>query len=456
MAQYNKTTKQLLSDSKTLYEVIMLADKDGNVSDNNAGAYFEFAGLSADAFGRGRVSEPQTLGDYKHTYKDLNDFNDVLTSSATVTYSNNDAAATLTTIASSATSRAIHQTKRYHHYLPGKSQLILASFCFNANHLSSKKRIGYYDDKNGVFFERQVASDGTVTLKFVIRSFVTGAAVDTEITQANWNVDKCNGTTSDFNIDTTKTQLFFADFQWLGVGRVRCGFVHDGKYILAHQFLHSNNSDKVYWSNPNLPVRSEILNTAANAPGANMAHICSTVMSEGGYLEAGTDFEVQNTTAVATPLPGGTWMPILAVRLKNTFNTYDNRILFKPENVSLFADTKSIAYRIGKLPTAASLTGSPTWTSVATDSGCEYSVNATGVTIANFISFGGGFVAAGVSNGSDTASSPSILTESKRNLITQNFDSTNSEIFVVLARTLATGANDTANVWASLQWKEII
>jgi len=29
MAQYNKTTGQLLADSKTLYEVVMLADSDG-------------------------------------------------------------------------------------------------------------------------------------------------------------------------------------------------------------------------------------------------------------------------------------------------------------------------------------------------------------------------------------------------------------------------------------------
>lgn len=454
MAQYNKTTGSLLADSKTLYEVVMLADKDGNISNSNSGTNVEFSGTSADAFGRGRISEPQTLGDYKHTYKDLGDFNDVATSGGTVTYSNNDAAATLATN-TTATSKIIHQTKRYHHYLPGKSQLILASFCFNANHTSSKKRIGYYDDKNGIFFERQVASDGTVTLKFIIRTYVSGAAVDTEVTQLNWNIDKCNGTNSSFTIDTTKTQLVFFDYQWLGVGRVRCGFVHNGEMILAHQFIHSNNLSTVYWSNPNLPVRSEVLNTAANT-GANMAHICSTVMSEGGYLEAGTDFEVQNTTTVATPLPGGSWIPIIAVRLKSAFNTYDNRVLFKPENISVFADTKSISYRIGKVPTAASLTGSPTWTSVATDSASEFSVNATGITLANFTSFGGGFVAAGVSTGSETASTPSSMTQSKRNLITQNFDSTNSEVFVIIARTLATGANDSANVWASLQWKEII
>jgi hypothetical protein len=455
MAQYNKTTASLLADSKTLYEVVMLADKDGNISSSSSGTNVEFSGASADAFGRGRISAPHTLGDYKHTYKNLNDFNNLLVSGGTVTYSTNEANSVLSTN-TTATSRAVHQSKRYHHYLPGKSQLILTSFNFNANSVSCKKRIGYYDDKNGVFFEREVNAIGQVSLKFTMRSYVTGVAVDVSAAQTTWSLDKCDGAgASDFNIDTTKTQLFFADFQWLGVGRVRCGFVHNGKIIVAHEFTHSNTSDKVYWSNPNLPVRSEILNTAVNS-GATMQHICSTVMSEGGYIEAGTDFEVQNTTAIATILPGTTWTPIIALRLKTTFNGYDNRVLFKSENVSVFADLKSIAYKIGKVPTSASLSGTLTWTSAGADSACEYALNATGSTMANFESFGGGFVAAGVSTGSASSSTPSSLSESKRNFISQNYDSTNSEVFVILARTLANGANDAANVWASLQWKEII
>lgn len=454
MAQYNKTTKQLLADSKTLYEVVILADKDGYVTDNNSGVYMEFSGTSSDAFGRGRVSEPQTLGDYKHTYKNLNDFNNFSVAGGAVAYNTNEANAVLST-STGATSRIVHQTKTYHHYLPGKSGLVLASFSFGVVEANSRKRIGYYDDRNGAFVELQTNGAGVSTLKFIMRSSVSGSAVDVAVAQADWNLDKCNGTKSDFIIDITKTQLFFMDFQWLGVGRVRCGFVHDGKMIVAHQFLHSNIDSKVYWSNPNLPVRSEVLNTAANL-GASMQHICSTVMSEGGYIEAGTDFEVQNLASISTITPGGTWTPIIAVRLKNSFNGYDNRVLFKPENISLFADTNSIAYKIGKVPTVGSFTGTPTWSSISTDSASEFSVNLGGITMSDFISFGGGFVASGVSTGSQSASSPSVLTESKRNLITQNYDSTNSEVFVVLARTLSTGVNDSARVWGSIQWKEII
>lgn len=455
MAQYNKATQSLLADSKTLYEVVMLADKEGNVTSTDSGIYVEYSGASADAFGRGRVSQPQTLGDYKNSYSDdLNDFHTISTSGGAVTYNSNEANAVLSTN-TTASSSVIHQTKRYHHYLPGKSQLIFSSFCFNSVENSSKKRIGYYDDKNGVFFEQEVDASGTSTLKFVIRSNVSGSVVDTEVTQENWNTDKCDADSTTFEFDSTKTQLFFVDFQWLGVGRVRCGFVHNGKLIVAHQFLHSNIIANVYWSNPSLPVRSEVLNTAINS-SASMQMICSTVMSEGGYIEAGIDWEAQNSVAKATATPGGTWTPIIAVRLKNTFKTYENRVLFKAENISVFADNNSIAYKIGKINSASSLSGSLVWNNVNADSACEYCTNATAITYADFISFGGGFVASGVSTGSQSSSSPSTLTESRRNLITQNYDSTDSEVFVVLAKTLSTGVNDSANVFASIQWKEII
>ena len=454
MAQYNKSTGQLLSDNKTLYEVVMLADSDGNPSTGSGGINIEFGGAAADAFGRGRVSEPQTLGDYKHTYGNIDDFLSVSTSGGAVTYPSNQASALLSTN-TTATSRIIHQTKRYHHYLPGKSQLILASFNFGAIQNSTHKRIGYFDILNGVFLELTTDSAGATGLKWVIRRDVTGSAQDTVVNQADWNLDRCNGLDSDFNLDLTKTQLIFIDFQWLGVGRVRCGFVHDGKIILAHQFTHSNNLSAVYWSNPNLPVRSEVQNTAINS-GGSMQHICSTVMSEGGYVEAGVEWEIQNGTQVLTTLPGGTWTPIMAIRLKNSFNGSSNRVLFSPENVSIFADTKSIAYRIGKVPSAASLTGSPTWTSVNNTSAAEYSTNMTGYTAADFVAYGGGFLASGVSVGSSQSSGPSTLSESKRNFITQNYDSTNSEVFLVLARTLSTGSNDQAIVWSSVQWKEII
>ena len=65
MAQFNKNTHQYLGDSKTLFEVVMLADQYGN----NIGPANP-SGMAVDAFGRARSSLPYTLYDSFHRYQD--------------------------------------------------------------------------------------------------------------------------------------------------------------------------------------------------------------------------------------------------------------------------------------------------------------------------------------------------------------------------------------------------
>jgi len=65
MAQFRKDTHQYLGDGKTIFEVMMLADQYGNlVGPANP------SGMAVDAFGRSRVSQPLTLFDSSHSYKD--------------------------------------------------------------------------------------------------------------------------------------------------------------------------------------------------------------------------------------------------------------------------------------------------------------------------------------------------------------------------------------------------
>jgi hypothetical protein len=165
-----------------------------------------------------------------------------------------------------------------------------------------------------------------------------------------WNTDTCDGTgKSGFNLDITKTQLLFIDLQWLGVGIVRVGFSHQGNFIVAHEFNGSNNLTTVYMSNPNLPIRCEILNTGTTT-GAYLDQICTTVISEGGYVEAGQDW------AVLSPLISlgiGATLPIMAIRLKTSFNSYLNRMIVRLGNVNIFSDSGNISYSISKLPNGA-------------------------------------------------------------------------------------------------------
>ena len=410
-----------------------------------------------DAFGRQRISQPHTIGDYKHLYALDPNFLDSLNAGGAVNFIPDKAAATLST-SSDPASYAIHQTRLYHQYQPGKSQLILSSFVFGAAQANVTKRTGYFDDRNGIYFEQT----GSGTLNWVIRNYVTGSPMETgsRIAQANWNVDRCDGTgPSGFNLNITKTQLVFIDFQWLGVGRVRCGFVHNGAMIIAHEYFHSNESDTVYLSSPNLPVRCEIRNTGATA-GGSFDQICSTVQSEGGYQETGIDWERANTSMRATPTPGGSPLPVLAIRLRNTFGDTQNRMSAILTSVGLYVETKPIRYEIVKLPGTSSLTttdvGGLVWTNIDDNSsGIQYCVNATGYVTTGSSALFGGFSSAGTSQNSRSEVGAGGLTASKKNFISQNFDSSDSEIYAVIARTIGTGPSDSASVACALQWREV-
>ena len=259
---------------------------------------------------------------------------------------------------------------------------------------------------------------------------------------------------SGFNLDVTKTQLAFIDFQWLGVGRVRCGFAHNGKLIVAHEFNHSNVLDEVYIANPNLPVRCEIRNTGAGT-GGSFDQICSTVASEGGYIESGIDFALTSNNR-STATPSATLLPLVALRLKNTFQGFPNRISVRLNQIALHAETNSIVYEVRKVANSSFLannTGSLVWTSAGSSSGVEYCVNAD--TINGGEVFASGFVPAGASQNSLSPVASGALTAAKKNIIVQNFDSSNSEVYVIVVRTITTIGNQTASVGAALQWREI-
>ena len=235
-----------------------------------------------DAFGRLRVSNPLTIFDSKNIMSKNTLFDESLTGSGTVTYSSATSAVSLnTTIASG--DKVIRQSKRVMSYQPGKSLLNLNTFVMSAHDDNLRQRIGMFDVNNGIFFQKTGS-----TLYIVRRTYTSGSPVDTEIAQSSWNGDKLNGTgPSGYTLEETKANILFMDFEWLGVGAVRVGFVIDGKFIVAHTFFNANNLYTVYMQTANLPIRYEIENTGTLSGTATLQQICSTTMIEGGYAPEG-------------------------------------------------------------------------------------------------------------------------------------------------------------------------
>src|SRR6056300_1795785 len=198
-------------------------------------------GTGTDAFGRQRVSNPLTIFDSTNVMSKNDLFDESLTGSGTVSYEANNSTVSLNTTTASG-DKVIRQSKRVMTYQPGKSLLNLNTFVMNTQESGLEQRVGMFDANNGIFFE-----DTGTGYQIVRRTYTSGSAVDNNVAQASWNGDKLDGTgPSGYTLDPTKASIMFTDYEWLGMGAVRVGFVIDGKFITAHTFLDGNNLDTVY------------------------------------------------------------------------------------------------------------------------------------------------------------------------------------------------------------------
>jgi hypothetical protein len=265
-------------------------------------------GTNVDAFGRLRVSQPYTLFDSQNRYTVDTQYDTAVTGTGATAYQVNESALNMSVTAGGVGS-VIRQTYRSFPYQPGKGLLMLATFCMDGSmSLNLTQRVGYFNEQNGVFFQR---IDGTNS--FVLRSYVTGAVSDARsIPQSLWNGDKLDGTgASGYTLDSAKSQILWMDFEWLGVGSVRCGFIIDGQYIVCHTFTNANEITATYMTTAILPIRYEITSTSAVA--ATLKQICSSVMSEGGYDAQSANYTASRSTKRSTF--SSTFVPLISIRL---------------------------------------------------------------------------------------------------------------------------------------------
>lgn len=334
----------------------------------NQGPYeVSLYGMAVDAFGRARMSQPYSLFDSQNRYAEDNQFDTSTATGGSTTFQANESTVDLNVTTSSG-SEVVRQTYRNFPYQPGKSLLILNTFVMNAEKTNLRQRVGFFNTQNGIFLQKD---DSTVS--FVIRTYTSGSVSDARtVNQADWNGDKLDGTgTSGYTLDLTKSQIFFIDIEWLGVGSVRCGFIINGQYIVCHTFTNANEQTKVYMSTAILPVRYEITNKAATTTSSTLKQICSSVISEGGYEQTSIDHVARRTTALATI--STTFLPLVSIRLASTALgaiVIPNRIQVLP--------TTSQNYEVAliKNPT---LTGA-SWTTVSTNNNVQYDVSATATT----------------------------------------------------------------------------
>ena len=431
MAQFNKNTHQYLGDGKTLFEVVMLADQYGN----NIGPANP-SGIAVDAFGRSRVSMPLTIFDSSHRFSDNGLWATSNTATTTYAFSTNEGVINLN-VDTTANAEIIRETLKVFSYQPGKSLLNLNTFVFSPAKTNLRQRVGYFGANNGMYIEL----DGT-TLSFVERTYVTGSLVENKVSQANWNMDKLDGTGPSLKtLDITKAQIMWMDIEWLGVGTVRMGFIIDGQIIHCHSFHHANLTGTTYITTASLPLRYEIKNTGTTSGSSTLKQICSTVISEGGYELRGRQNAIGTLiTAPKALSTAGTFYPVVSLRLKSTSL---NAIVI-PTAASFLGTGNGINYNWKIITDATITTGS--WTPASADSAVEYTTAGTAMS-------GGRTMASGFINSSNQGSP--TLDISKQALFQFQLER-NSLAGTSSTFTLAvTSDTNTQTCFGSLDWEEI-
>jgi hypothetical protein len=435
MAQFRTDINKIDSGQvRTRYEVMMLSDR------------LTPSGTVTDAFGRIRTSTPLTLFDSFHRYRENPKWITSTSGTANTVYQVNESVIDMN-VGTTSGDKVYRETKRVFAYQPGKSLLIMNTGVMNAQKENLRQRIGYFNSQNGVFFE----NDG-IGNYIVLRSYVTGSVVDTRIAQEDWNFDTFdgsgysaqNGSEHQTGLNIAKSNIFWIDLEWLGVGDVRCGFVVDGKPVIAHIFHNDNVNTTTYMTTAILPLRYEIENTGTTASASKMKQICSTVLSEGGYELRGRPITVGRTLASPKDIPTtGTFVPIISIRLKDI---YQDAIVI-PTAASFFGVTNNMQYRF-KIVTGGTLTGA-SWVSAGDESSVEYDLSATAITGGNDRAMGYVNVASGAGGEAVAIRGEDFFSfQLERNCFAS---SDKGYVFSLVA----TGASNGADGLGHITWEEI-
>jgi hypothetical protein len=390
-----------------------------------------FDASNLDAFSRLRVSEPFTIFDVQHQYNTQPLlWKDIVENGGEITHLPNESSVSLT-VGTLSGSKSCRQTKEYFRYQPGKSQFITMTGVLGDKKEGVAQRIGYFDDKNGMFFE-QDQNDFYV----VLRSNVSGNVVDVKIPKSEWNLNKLDGNSDNqTTVDTSKAQIFIIDLQWLGVGRIRYALNIGGEIIYVHQILNSNLISNVYTSTANLPLRYELFNTSATESNTNLKQICASVVSEGGYVKYGIPFTANNGSS---PISISSKKPILSIKARDTFNSIENNASIIPLETGILVQSNPVFFEIvyGGTLTSAN------WQKVNNDhSVAEYDISATAIS-------GGIVMSSGYLSGQRSQAQPSpSLTKGLLSKLAINKDNIYSLV--------CTPIGGSASCFCSIDWHEI-
>jgi len=394
-----------------------------------------------DAFNRLKVANPFTLFDSQNRYKPNDKWDVFGITGGTYSYSIIESAVNLI-VETTLGSKISRETKRIFPYQPGKSLLVLSTFAFNQPKAGLRQRIGYFGltggATSGIPYNGVYLQQSGLTLSMVMSSGSLNTT--TTVNQADWNGDVFDGTgASGRNLDITKANILWMDFEWLGVGDVRTGFYVDGKPVIAHTFHNDNINTTTYMTTACLPIRYELENLTGQTGSSQLKQICSSVISDGGYQGRSQKqfVSVGTKTSDAVTIGNGTLTPVLSIRLNS--NRLDAIVL--PTQLDILVTTAdNIRWQL--LLNATGLTGA-SWTTHSNGT-IDYDTSTTAYT-------GGQIIQQGLAY--QKVESTALGTLEDFNIQLGRSQSGVSDIITLVA---AGAAASTAKILASLAWEELV
>jgi len=405
--------------------------------DENGSAYTRYrqGDLGFDAFGHAQFSQVTQVDNHLFTYGDYpNKYYDKIVNSGSITADIQSSTIVLETTAASG-SQITRTSHQYYPYNPGEGNEIQMSIRFGDNGKAGVvRRFGLFDDNDGMFFE----IDG-LQRYLVIRNSSSGTVTETRVAPAEYNGETLNEPgISPFIIDNTKFNLFWIDYQWLGVGKVRFGVIApDGTRIVAHTFENANAYITPYMKRGTLPFRLEQFNTTATASPSEMRLVCAAILRQSQIVTFPGEYLTVNSNLVA--VTGSDFTPIFSAKPALTHNGLVNRTTIIPTDFEVFVDGDPI--RLDVIINSA-LTG-------ATYSAPLNPVSSTLVDL-DATSYTGGSRINSLIFGSGVTHRE--LTEDLHNTLQLSADGVSQPIFTLAAKCLKPSGS--ANVSILVRWKE--
>jgi hypothetical protein len=273
-----------------------------------------------DAFGYSQVSQTHVISDQVFTYIGHDsDYFTATASGGTVEQSTVQSCNKLK-VSNVSGSSAYRTSYIQYPYVPGNGTFMSLSLsCGDSGKDGVVRRWGLFDEEDGVYFEL----DG-LTFSFNVRSSVSGSVVDNSaIFEAH---------TIPYILEFSKFNLYWLDFQWQGVGRVRFGiFNPDGSRQILYVFENANQNSLPYMKRGSLPFRIELFNKYTTSSSSELLMACLAVSRQGANPKLVTSGEPYFYTSTDEISVGySTHVPMLSARPNVYYNGIINRATLIP------------------------------------------------------------------------------------------------------------------------------